>query len=121
MSELDNMVARVLRAGSCLTVYRKIFGDPILHGFREVLELTQKRESPAVEKYFSLLGSLMDLQKSYNLPGIDIFKNHLLDTMLSVENSFSLAVEWVMWHNSRSGRTARQFVNDLKGRLDLER
>lgn len=32
-----------------------------------------------------------------------------------------LALEWVMWHNSRSGRTARQFVNDLIGKLELEK
>lgn len=87
MSELDNMVARVLRAGSCLTVYRKIFGDPILHGFREVLELTQKRESPAVEKYFSLLGSLMDLQKSYNLPAVTIFSKTICSIQCLVRTS----------------------------------
>ncbi len=30
-----------------------------------------------------------------------------------------LALRWVIWHNSRSGRAARQFVNDLKGKIGL--
>jgi uncharacterized protein len=32
-----------------------------------------------------------------------------------------LALRWVLWHNARSGRTARQFIEDLKGRLDINR
>lgn len=32
-----------------------------------------------------------------------------------------MALKWAMWHNSRSGRTARQFVDDLLGRLALQR
>jgi uncharacterized protein len=32
-----------------------------------------------------------------------------------------LALRWVLWHNARSGRTARQFIDDLKGRLDSYR
>ncbi len=30
-----------------------------------------------------------------------------------------LALKWALWQNSRSGRTARQFIDDLKGRLAL--
>ena len=30
-----------------------------------------------------------------------------------------LALRWALWHNAPSGRTARQFINDLKGKLDL--
>lgn len=93
MPELENKVAHVLRALSCLTVYRKILDDPIILSFRDVMGLTLKKEPAAVGKYFSLIGILLDLQKNYRLPGIDIFKNHLLDTMLSVENSFSLVCE----------------------------
>jgi len=93
MPDLEKKVAHVLRALNCLTVYRKILNDPILLSFRDVMELTLKNEPAAVGKYFSLIGILLDLQKNYRLPGIDIFKNHLLDTMLSVENSFSLACE----------------------------
>ena len=99
MPELENKVAHVLRALSCLTVYRKILDDPILISFRDVMELTLKKEPAAVGKYFSLIGILLDLQKNYRLPGIDIFKNHLLDTMLSVENSFSLACEKEEFNN----------------------
>ncbi len=32
---------------------------------------------------------------------------------------YDLALKWALWQNSRSGRTARQFIDDLKGRLDL--
>jgi len=30
-----------------------------------------------------------------------------------------LALRWVLWHNARSGRTAKQFIDDLKGKLGL--
>ena len=30
------------------------------------------------------------------------------------------ALRWALWHNGRSGRTARQFIDDLKGRLEYE-
>lgn len=32
-----------------------------------------------------------------------------------------LALRWVLWNNPRSGRSARQFVDDLAGRLALKR
>ncbi len=32
---------------------------------------------------------------------------------------YDLALKWALWQNSRSGRTARQFIDDLKGRLSL--
>lgn len=31
-----------------------------------------------------------------------------------------LAVKWTLWYNERSGRTARQFIDNLKGRGDLD-
>lgn len=31
-----------------------------------------------------------------------------------------LALKWVLWHNERSGRTARQFIDHLKDRDDLD-
>ncbi|AEF93391.1 protein of unknown function DUF815 [Desulfotomaculum nigrificans CO-1-SRB] len=30
-----------------------------------------------------------------------------------------LALQWTLWHNERSGRTARQFIDHIKGRTDL--
>ncbi|MDO7785696.1 ATP-binding protein [Desulforamulus aquiferis] len=30
-----------------------------------------------------------------------------------------LALKWTLWHNERSGRTARQFIDHLKGRKNL--
>ncbi|MGI6552602.1 MAG: DUF815 domain-containing protein [Bacillota bacterium] len=31
------------------------------------------------------------------------------------------ALQWERWHNSRSGRTARQFIDDLTGKILMER
>ncbi|NLK07376.1 MAG: ATP-binding protein [Firmicutes bacterium] len=30
------------------------------------------------------------------------------------------ALQWTLWHNERSGRTARQFIDDLKAQLEME-
>jgi predicted AAA+ superfamily ATPase len=30
------------------------------------------------------------------------------------------AIQWTLWHHSRNGRTARQFVDDLAGRLGMK-
>lgn len=30
------------------------------------------------------------------------------------------ALKWALWHNGFSGRTARQFINDLMGKLEME-
>lgn len=30
-----------------------------------------------------------------------------------------LALQWEIWHNERSGRTAKQFIDDLQGKLGL--
>jgi len=32
----------------------------------------------------------------------------------------SRALQWTLWHNERSGRTARQFVNELKAEQEME-
>jgi len=54
-------------------------------------------------------------QKEYLDTVAEIARNSGIDMDRSKLDK--LALEWVMWHNSRSGRTARQFVNDLIGRL----
>ncbi len=84
---------KILNAINCLTVYRGIFGDPILRSFREALELTVEDDPTAVRKSFGMLGSLFENEKSFNLPAISLFKNHLLNIMLADENPFSLAAE----------------------------
>jgi len=59
--------------------------------------------TPDQKKYLQTVKELA--QKS----GVDLDEVKLCD----------LALKWALWQNSRSGRTARQFVNDLKGRLAL--
>ncbi len=39
--------------------------------------------------------------------------------MINQHELHELALRWVLWHNARSGRTAKQFIDDLKGRLGL--
>ncbi len=59
--------------------------------------------SPGQQAY---LDTVKDMAKKN---GIDLDEVKLCD----------LALKWALWHNSRSGRTARQFINDLQGRLAL--
>lgn len=39
--------------------------------------------------------------------------------MLDIETLEKLALQWTLWHNERSGRTARQFIDHLKDRKDI--
>jgi uncharacterized protein len=93
MSEKNEHIKRTLNAISCLTLYRSVCTDPIIHDFRELLKLTMEINTAAVEKCYSLIGSLLDLQQECHLPGSDLFKNYLLDSLTSIENAFSLAAE----------------------------
>jgi len=40
---------------------------------------------------------------------------------LDTEKLRELAVKWELWNNQRSGRTARQFIDDLAGKMDMEK
>jgi uncharacterized protein len=40
--------------------------------------------------------------------------------VLATEELRQQALQWAMWHNGWSGRTAKQFMDDLAGRLGLE-
>ena len=93
MSEKNEHIKHTLNAISCLTLYRRVCADPIIHDFRELLELILEKNTAAAEKCYSLIGSLLDLQQECHLPGADLFKNHLLDSLTSIENAFSLAAE----------------------------
>ncbi|MDW7729793.1 MAG: ATP-binding protein [Bacillota bacterium] len=41
------------------------------------------------------------------------------DIKIEKSELHELALRWVLWHNARSGRTARQFIDDLYGKLNL--
>ncbi len=93
MAEMLKKTERVLRAINCLTLYRNVFDDPVLLTFREVLELILGKDPSVVSKYHLLIGMLIGLKRENALAELDIFKNHLLDLSMSIENAFSLASE----------------------------
>jgi len=57
--------------------------------------------SPDQEEYLNIVRGLAKSK------GIDMDEEQLQQ----------LALKWELWHNSRSGRTAKQFIEDLLGRL----
>ncbi len=113
MSETNEHINRTLNAISCLTVYRKVCNDPILLDFRDLLELAVKKKTAAAENCYSLIGNLLDLQHQCHLPGADIFKNHLLERLTTIENAFSLAAER-QEYSTLDALLLRAVKNDLR-------
>ena len=93
MADMPKKTERVVRAINCLTLYRNIFDEPVLRTFRELLDLILEEDLSAVSKYHVLIGMLIELKREDTVAELDIFKNHLLDITLSIENAFSLASE----------------------------
>ncbi|HEY3365451.1 MAG TPA: ATP-binding protein [Symbiobacteriaceae bacterium] len=60
--------------------------------------------SPDQEQYLAIVEGLA-AQRGVPVPKADLHR---------------MALQWVMWHNARSGRTARQFIDDLCGRLGIK-
>lgn len=116
MSVPNDEEKKTLTAIDCLTVYREVFNDRILGGFREVLELILSCDSAAVRKCFSLFGSLFDLDRSGRLPGISLFRDHLLNSLLGAENAFSLAAEW---EGTDFGGTDKPLISAVRNDLRL--
>ncbi len=86
-------VQKIRDAIDCLTVYREVFEDPVLVLFREILELTLDGDPKAVRNFYSFYGMLLGLDRNKSLPGVNIFKDHLLNVLLGSENIFSWAAE----------------------------
>jgi hypothetical protein len=84
---------RVIKAINCLTLYRNLFNDPVMRTFRELLDLVLGKDPSVVNKYHLLIGMLLGLKRENAVSELDIFKNHLLDITMSIENAFSLAGE----------------------------
>lgn len=89
----------VLKAIQCLTLYRDIFKDPILLDFKELLGQVAEKRKSAVETCFDMLAKLLARPTSNNLSDIDLFRNHLLDSITGSENAFSLAAEGEIYAN----------------------
>ncbi len=109
-------VKHTLSAIDCLAVYRGVFDDHIMSCLREVLELAQADDPAVVRKFFSLFGTLFELDRSSSLPGINIFKNHLLNAILVDENTFSLAAEK---NEASSGCPDQLLIETVKNDLRL--
>lgn len=60
--------------------------------------------SPDQEQYLEIVSALA-AQRGIEIPPVELRQQ---------------ALRWSLWHNGRSGRTARQFVDDLCGRLGIE-
>lgn len=93
MTDIKVNLQQTLTAINCLTVYRRVFDDSALKELNEVLRFTLADNPEAVKKCFSFIGSLLDLSGQGGLQEIDLYKNHLLDCLISDENAFSLGSE----------------------------
>lgn len=60
--------------------------------------------SPDQEQYLEIVSALA-AQRGIDIPPVELRQQ---------------ALQWSLWHNGRSGRTARQFIDDLCGRLGIE-
>jgi uncharacterized protein len=93
VADMQKETERVVKAIKCLTIYRNIFDDPVLQAFRELFDFVVKKDSSVVNKYYDLIGMLLELKREDSFAELNLFKNHLLDIILSIENVFSLASE----------------------------
>lgn len=65
--------------------------------------LTITFSSPSEKEYLQIVEKLAE-RRGIELPTNDLHR---------------LALQWQMWHNGLSGRTAKQFVEDLAGKMEL--
>lgn len=65
--------------------------------------LTITFSSPSEKEYLQIVEKLAE-RRGIELPMNDLHR---------------LALQWQMWHNGLSGRTAKQFVEDLAGKMEL--
>ena len=93
MSVSTGDIRRTLEAIDSLVLYRMVFEDPILGDFKRVLESCLYDDTVSKGLFYGVLEKLISQENSCDSADIDIFKNHLLNTVLATENSFSLFSE----------------------------
>ncbi len=93
MNQITKETEKTLSAIDCLTIYRNIFNDQALANFRELLIMVLDEEPRSLGIYHGLIGELLDEGFDGRRQGRDIFKEHLLEVILSDENAFSLSAE----------------------------
>ncbi|MCK8826057.1 ATP-binding protein [Fuchsiella alkaliacetigena] len=74
------------------------------HSLVERFGLTIRYQSPDQQEYLKIIEKLAAKEQ------LPIAKEKLREE----------ALQWELWNNGRSGRTAQQFINHLKGRLALQ-
>ena len=89
MSKTKKHLKDILTALECLTVYRHVNSDPIMRLFRETLQFSVADEPAAIKSSFSLIGRLSELPREEVSSELPLFKNHLINTILSTETVFS--------------------------------
>lgn len=89
MLQAKKHIKDALTALDCLTVYRHIRADLIMQEFHKTLELSLAEDPEALKSYFKLIGCLSELPGEKILPGLNLFKNHLINTILTTETVFS--------------------------------
>ena len=89
MLQANKQIKDALTALDCLTVYRHIRADLIIREFYKTLEFSLTGDPGALKSYFNLIGHLSELPGEKILPGINLFKNHLINAILTTETAFS--------------------------------
>ncbi len=89
MSKISKHFSDTLIAIDCLTVYRHIRADLVMQEFHKTLKLSLADDPEALKSYCKLTGCLSELPGEKILPGLNLFKNHLINTILATETVFS--------------------------------
>lgn len=93
MNSLIKETEKALSSIDCLTIYRNIFNERTLANFRELLIMVLGEDPRSLGVYHTLIAELLQKGFDSRRQGKDIFKEHLLETILNDENVFSLSTE----------------------------
>lgn len=118
-------IYKVSIAVNSLVVYKNLMADPIIKKFNKVLEgiLQQQTTFNIVKTYYGLMGDL--LEYTQKTPGDvvgNVWQNHLMDVMLSDENSFSLECESSSLNCLKDHfiKVVKKDLNNLKHMFDFD-
>ena len=99
MSISTGEIRIVLEAIESLVLYRKVFEEPVLNNFKALLEGCLYDENVSTGLFYGMLEKLISLENNCDSSETDIFKNHLLNSIMANENSFSLISEKEIYEN----------------------
>ena len=113
--ELLNWIVEAHSTAHQLNVYHGLLQDQAIKGFVELLELLSTIQAQETQ----ILNSYYPSQQIY----LRIVKELASQRGLAVEREdleFQ-ALEWARWYNGISGRTARQFVDQLTAKIRFQK